>query len=397
MDVTTIGPLRILMFSSFFPNAAEPFCGTFVRDRARAMARFAEVEVMAPVPWWPWPWAPGISARYYQSVPRLDAFQGMTVHHPRFLALPRLLEIAEPLTLALSCALAILTVRRRFRFDFLSVQGVWPDGVVGAALARLAGVRFSVTVGARDTTILAQEPGRRTLMRWALRRAALVIAASPEIHDRVLALGVPDSRVAVIPNGVDVDRFRPLDREAARACLGIPSSARVVLSVGRLHPSRRFPDLVDALVKLARADPDLRLVIVGDPDPRADATPDIRAAITRSGLQGRVLIRRRSPEEMVWWYSAADLLCLPAEYTGSGNVAFEAMACGLPCIMAAEGTLHPAASDGPSLTHAIDVALRSQWDRNEVARQAQSRRWDVIARECCERLAAVGRLQEAAA
>src|SRR5204862_1242800 len=192
---------------------------------------------------------------------------------------------------------ALLALRRRSQFDLLDAGSTYPDGVAVAALAALTGVPFAVTFGGNDFHVLARQPSRRAMIRWALLRAALVITHSQVQQRRVVELGVPASRTAVIPNGVDVGRFRPLDRATARTCLGIPLSTRLVLTVGRLHRSKGLATLVDALKQLAHEDPELRLVILGDSDPEADATPDIRAAVARCELQGRVtLVGGRSPK-----------------------------------------------------------------------------------------------------
>lgn len=398
-------PLRIVTFASAFPNVATPRHGTLVSDRVRALAGVAEVEVMAPVPWSLMPGVPAHGGRG-QWLPYIDRHRGLTVHHPRFPALPRVLRMTDPALLALSCAPSLMTLRRRFRFDLLDAYSAWPDGIAVAALAGLIGVPFSVTVRGGDFNIVAREPGRRALIRWALRRAALVITLSQEQRNRVVALGVPASRVSVIPNGVDIERFHPLDRGTARACLGIPQSARLLLSVGWLHRAKGFPALVNAVAPVVHEDPDVRLVIVGDPDPEADASPDIRAAISLSGLQGRVtLVSGRASEERAWWYNAADLLCLPTTRGGAVQVSLEAMACGLPCIMMNTGgdrtTISRdrfavvAVSDSASMAPAIAEALRHPWDRDAVAREARLRRWEVVARECYEQFVGIGAPQDA--
>ena len=67
---------------------------------------------------------------------------------------------------------------------------------------------------------------------------------SRKLQRRVAALGVAESRMAVIPDGVDLERFRPLDRGTARASLGIPSSARLILTEGRLYRSNGLATLI---------------------------------------------------------------------------------------------------------------------------------------------------------
>jgi glycosyltransferase involved in cell wall biosynthesis len=294
----------------------------------------------------------------------------------------------------------VLALRRRRQFDLMDAGSSYPDGVAVAALATLVDAPFAVTVDGDDCHLLSGRPVARALVRWALRRAALVVTHSQALQRRVVALGVAESRTAVIPNGVDVEQFRPLDRDTSRACLGIPSPTRLLLTVARLHRSKGLVMLVDALRQLADANPELRLVILGDPDPDADATPGIRAAIVRSRLQGRVtLVSGRSRNELVWWYNAADLVYVATAGDGSAHALFEAMACGAPCIVTDAAGQHDeitdercgllAAADSVSLARVIDVALQRPWDRGEIVRHAQTRSWAAVGAQWRARLSAI--------
>lgn len=389
--------LRVLTFSSIFPNEAEPLHGLFVAARARALAQMADVQVMAPVPASP-PWR-GLASRYYRcaSVPRVTALDGLPVHHPRFAVIPRVLKGTDPALMAAWCLPAVLDLRRRFPFDVIDAHWACPDGVAAALLAIALRVPYSITVRGDDINIFAQERGRRRAIRWALGRAARVIALSSDLRRQVIELGAAPERVSVIPNGVDVARFHPIARDEARRSLGLDGGGRLLLSVGRLHTSKGFPILVEALARAGRACADTRLVIVGDADGESDATPAIRAAIDRFSMQDRVdILGRRTPEELARWYSAADLFCLATTREGSANVLFEALGCGLPCVTTAVGgnreTLPDAryglltTADAAAFATAIEAALARDWDRAALVRRARSRGWDRVAAECYDEL-----------
>jgi glycosyltransferase involved in cell wall biosynthesis len=399
---------RILTFCSIFPNRAEPRHGLFVQARTLALARLAELQVMAPVPASP-PVA-GLPERYYRcaDVPAVEQVGDVLVHHPRFVAIPRILKGTDPALMALSCLPAVLRLRRRFAFDLIDAHWACPDGVAAAYLARMIGVPYSITVRGDDINIFAHEPARRGPIQTALRRADRVIALSTELRDQVVALGASPDRVAVIPNGIDAGRFYPMPREQARASLDIPADGRMLVTVGRLHASKGFPVLVDALAKLGADAADVRLVIVGEPDSEADARPGILAAMASHGLTARVhMVGGKSPEQLRAYYSAADLFCLATTREGSANVLLEAMACGTPCITTDVGGNPDAIPDGrygiltqtdaEAMAVAIGEGLRRAWDRTAIQARAASRDWNVVAHECYAHLRGLTAPREAAA
>src|SRR5262249_36018580 len=143
--------------------------------------------------------------------------------------------------------------------------------------------------------------------------------------------------------------------------------------------------------------PDLRVVIVGESDPEADARPTIRETAARYGIAARVdLVGPQPPDLLPQWYGAADLFCLPTSREGSANVLFEALASGLPCITMPVGgnpqfVATPAlgilvAPEPGSLGAAIAAALSRAWDRRFISARGRARTWSAVAEECCYHL-----------
>ena len=171
----------------------------------------------------------------------------------------------------------------------------------------------------------------------------------------------------------------------------------MLVSVGRLHHSKGFPIVVDALAALGSRFEDVRLFIIGGPDSEADARPAIASAVARHGLHRRVFLTGvQTREQLVDWYSAADLFCLATTREGSPNVLLEAQACGLPCVATSVGgnpeviasselgILSRASAN--KMAEAIAAAFSRQWNRSEIAARARHRTWCVVADECRLRL-----------
>jgi glycosyltransferase involved in cell wall biosynthesis len=196
---------------------------------------------------------------------------------------------------------------------------------------------------------LAEKLGVRSLARRALGRTRLLTGCSPELVDRVCALGFPAERSRVIPYGVDIAAFSPAPerRQIWRQKLGIPADAPLLLGVGRMATKKGFQVLLEALPDLLRERPEAHVVLAGGGD-LFDRFAAVAAAWPgRVHLPGAVL-RDTLPD----LYRAADLFVLPAVHDAQGNVdglpnvILEAMASGLPVVASGISGIPLAVEDG---------------------------------------------------
>ncbi len=153
-----------------------------------------------------------------------------------------------------------------------------------------------------------------------------VVALSKEIAVEWESEGFPKEKIAIIPNGVDAERFRPFsesDRCDARRELGLPEDARVLLGVGRLELQKGFDFLIEILAS-TRPDLGLHVALAG----KGSMKEELRALADEKGVGERLhLLGRVDPIETA--YRSADLFVLPSRGEGMSNALLEAMACGL--------------------------------------------------------------------
>lgn len=319
--------LRILCITSLFPSSASPRHGVFVETRIRKLCagRPAEATVVAPVPWFP-----SRSARFgryarFAATPRREVRHALTVFHPRYLMIPRIGMMLQPIAMAY----AVLRELRRNAlggdsFDVVDAHYFYPDGVAAAHVARTLGLPLVITARGSDVNTIAQIRGpRRAILRVA-EQADSVIAVSEALRRSICDMGVDPEKTLVLRNGVDTTVFRPSERESTRIRLGAGSEPLVV-SVGNLVPEKGHDLIVAAIARL----PTARLVILGDgPERRA-----LEALAQRLGVSARVaFVANMSQRELASFYSAADILALGSTREGWPNVLLEAMACGTPVV-----------------------------------------------------------------
>jgi glycosyltransferase involved in cell wall biosynthesis len=262
--------VRVLVVTNMYPSRERPWLGPFVRDQVEALRRRGDVEVEL------FAFGPG----------------------PR--ALVR----------------AALALRKKYdgqRFDIVHAHfglTAWP-----ALLAGLGPV--VVTLHGNDLLV------RRSYVvtRAALPFTALAAAVSREFSRNLPGAG-SSRRVAILPVGIDLERFRPIPRVEARERLGLdPDGPYLLFPHDPVRPLKRYDRAVAAAG-------DVRLLTLG-------------------GV---------APDEVPYWINAANAVLVPSAEEGFGLSVIEALACGVPAFGTPVG-IHPVA------LHGIDGAFCAPWDR----------------------------------
>ncbi|MFG2132329.1 glycosyltransferase [Streptomyces sp. NPDC048751] len=213
--------------------------------------------------------------------------------------------------------------------------------VYGRLAARIAGVRAVVatehSLGDSQMEGRRLTAGVRALYLASERLGSATVAVSPTVADRLTRWGVPAPRIEVVPNGIDLDRFRFDEerRERTRRHLGLPEGAWVVGGVGRLTRGKRFDVLVHALTRLP--DDHWLMLVGGGPEEHV-----LRRTAHEAGVADRVLFTGERPyvpddshgPDLPSLTSAMDLLASPSTDEAFGLAVVEGLAAGLPVLYA---------------------------------------------------------------
>ena len=243
-----------------------------------------------------------------------------------------------------------------------------PLGLVGRSL----GLPYAVVLHGAEVTVPGRLPLTRRMLASVLRRACLVVCAGgyPASEAR-RATGPRMAPVAVVPPGVDTERFRPLDpagRVKARTSLRLPEGGPLVVSVSRLVPRKGMDVLIQAAAAMKPSFPGLTVAIGGEGRDRSRLARLVRASGSPVRLLGRV------PDDLLpLLVAAADVFVMTCrarwgglEQEGFGIVFLEAAASGVPQVAgrsggAREAVVHELTGlvvDDPSDPAALAAALR---------------------------------------
>ena len=350
-----------------------------------------------------------------QQPPVVEAVPGVHVHHVHAGPFEGLRKEDLPAQL---CAFA----REVLRAEAGHEQGwydlvhshYWLSGQVGA----LVRDRWSVplahsmhTMAKVKNEMLAEgdspEPMARVIGEEQVVEAADMLIANTDIEAKQLInlYDADPARVEVVHPGVDLEVFRPVDRSTARARLGLPRDAHVLMFAGRIQPLKAPDVLLRAVAVLLAREPSLRsrlvVPVVGGPSGTGLEHPESLAQLASSlGLDDVVrFVPPVAQSTLVDWYAAATLVCVPSYNESFGLVAVEAQATGTPVVAAAVGGLTTAVDHGRSgllveghdpadYARAFERVLHQPAFRDQLSagalRQAASFAWEATAERTVE-------------
>ncbi|TAN03000.1 MAG: glycosyltransferase family 4 protein [Rhodanobacteraceae bacterium] len=318
--------IRLLVFTSLYPNAERPRHGVFVEERLRHLVDSGRIAatVVAPVPWFPLKHRRFGEYAACARVPAREERYGITVLHPRYPVIPKLgMSVAPSLMYhALRPVLQKLLTSGE-HFDLIDAHYFYPDGVAATRLGEALGKPVVITARGSDLTLLSRYRWPKQQVREAAEQAAAIVTVAQALKDEAVVLGMESGKITVLRNGVDLERFRPLDRAAIRAKLNLKDDAW--LAVGNLVELKGVHITLAALAKA----PDVTLLIAGD-GPEEDT---LRRLADRLGITGRVrFLGAIAHDKLCDYYNAADAMVLASSREGMPNVVLESLACGTPVV-----------------------------------------------------------------
>lgn len=380
--------MRILTFTSLFPNSSDETLGVFIYQRMAHVNRRPgnQVCVVAPVPYFP-RWLRSSKWGALGSIPRMERIGELTVYHPRYLLLPKISMYFHGLLMFLGSFLLVRKLQKQNRFDCIDGHYIYPDCFAAVLMGKLLGLPVVASARGTDINLFPSFRLLRPMIRWTLKNTAGNIAVCKALADEMIGLAAPRERTTVIGNGVDVDRFTPVEQKKARQELSIPQDAQVAVAVGALIPRKGYQFLIPAIARIAERHPQLVVFIVGKGD-----AEKLREQARACHVQDRIVFAGGRPnQELPLWYSAADVSCLVSSREGWPNVVLESLACGTPVVATGlwgvpEILVSPelgtmVAQDAEAIGDGLSAALGRRWDRGAIIRYARTRTWETVAGE----------------
>lgn len=197
----------------------------------------------------------------------------------------------------------------------------------------LGAVKNSIGIGT-DETELRIESERELVQSCDL----IVAATSREEKDLIHYYSASPQKIKIIPCGVNLNLFKPMDRKKVRMTLGLDHQ-KILLFVGRLDPLKGLEQLLKAFSEIPKKCM-ANLIVVGGDDYNHTGTHKLDSMAAELGIQSRIHFAGSvEQEELVRYYNAADICIIPSYYESFGMVALESLACGTPVIATDVGAM----------------------------------------------------------
>ena len=291
--------------------------------------------------------------------------------------------------------------QRRHGISYLAVHShYWLSGWAGSRLGAAAGTPRVVTfhtlsrIKMQSRSGEQEPPVRQETEEQIIAEADCVVAFSPHERDAMVKLyGADRNRVELIPCGVDLSRFRPIERTAARHELGL-NGHKVMLYVGRIEPLKGADLLLHAAASL-ESEEGVQVLVVGSDAEGSGELERLHKLSDDLQLGDAVEFVGRVPQDrLALYYSAADVCVVPSFYESFGLAALESMACGTPVVATRVGGLSTIVQHGrtgylkswrcpEAFAQSLEMIMANEDLRDSMGRAARSRAetlsWDQVA------------------
>jgi len=319
---------KICVVANSFSQYKSDYAGKFIENLIIALSKGYETHIIYPSKIKPQQSNSELFYRHQVPYP-FQAYPMSQVHG---------MDYINTIRLSLNMLAKIREVVRNHDIDLIHAYWAIPSGFL-AALG-CGDIPLVLTLPGSDMKIFGKKRMLKHPVKYALKRATKIITRSNELKGEAVKLGAEEHSISILPAGVNIDRFKPMDKLAVRSKLGL-SSGFIMLFAGSLIRVKRVNKLINLFANLNK-DFNCYLVIAGQ-----GSEEENLKKLARELKLKNVLFKGEIPyEDMPLYMASSDVLLLASESEGLPGCVQEAMASGIPVVTSNVGGLPEIVSDG---------------------------------------------------
>ena len=361
---------KILVLTNLYPLPWEPNRATFNRQQFEHLEKYYEVSYLVPVAWPMW------LREMWAAKKAVNSFKHASVRFTWYFYIPKVLRSLYGSMMFFSLMFNSFLWIRKKNPDLIIGSWAFPDGVAAYCIAKLLGKKIILKVHGSDINVSANSKMVAFQIRFVSRHADSVLSVSKALKNKLIKLGVPESKVNVIYNGVDQQMFNCIE-----CTEDLPQ--RKLLYIGNLKREKGIFELLQAFSKILDTFQNVKLIYIG----QGPMLNQLLASVVDQNVQDSVEIIGQLDHKYVPVYiKAASLVVLPSYYEGVPNVLLESMACGKPVVATEVGGIPEIIVEGKtgllcqprdieSLKKSLEKCLSLSWDNEFIKQHARQFDW----------------------
>jgi glycosyltransferase involved in cell wall biosynthesis len=322
--------IKVICLSEMYPSSVNPYIGSFVHRQNRAfIEKGIEIKVVSPVSWFPFPFSMIKKWKRLTRTPGVELLDGIEIYHPRRYFIPKKFYFhLNGILYYQSIHRLVKKIFETFHFDLIHAHVALPDGLAGALLEKEIHKPLVITVHGKDTandrwSTVHLGPQSKAAIYKAFQSSSKIVAVSQYVKRTILENypTIDPNKIIVIHGGVAPSPY--LKEETPNP------HGQMILSVGPLIPLKGHRYTIEAMGKIVKIFPHLKLVIVGEGGEKNHLVTQVEKA----GLQKVIQFVDFLPyDQLLKLIPLSKVFVLPSWAEGLGMVYLEAMSMGIPVI-----------------------------------------------------------------
>ncbi|CAN2042466.1 teichuronic acid biosynthesis glycosyltransferase TuaC [Candidatus Magnetomoraceae bacterium gMMP-15] len=358
---------NILIITNLFPNSHENTRGIFIKQLVDQLLEFYNIEVIAPVPWFPKFFS--FFCSNYKNLPYQEEIDGILVYHPRYFVIPKTCRSLYGFFYFFSLFPLLKKLCKIKKIDLISAHWIYPDGFAAVLCAKFLNIKISLHALGCDINQFTKYYFRRKMIGFALSNSDVNIVKNTELKKKIISLRVPAEKNKLIMNGVNRKEFKPLNMAECRNKLNWPQNKRIILFVGNFQEEKGLKYLIQAYYMIRQEMDNVLLFIIGGGRLEQRIKKLVTDLDVDDGVKFCGMIKHT---DISIYLNSCDILCVPSLREGCPNIVIEALSCGKPVVASKVGgvpeiitsvdfgiMVNPA--DSQDLCRGLKEALAREW------------------------------------
>lgn len=382
--------MKILLVTNLFPTPIDPERGIFTLQLVKHLNNYCNVTVVCPLPWFPnWKILKKHEKWFqYSQVPSKYIIDDIEVYSPKYPLLPKISENIHDKLMAIGLTSCIKNLHNIFHFDAVNSQWLYPDSVAIDRVIKALNIAHIPTGLGCDVNLDIYDKSKGKKILEMLNNAQAITVVSNNLKNELIKNNIPNDKITVIPNGIDIEKFKVLDKKSCRKSLHLDNDMPIILYVGRLSEEKSVSTLIDAAFKLIKSGTNIKVYLVGDGPLYEQLLNKVKELKIIDNI---IFVGKVDHDDISTWMGATDYFCLPSLREGCPNVILESLGSGRPVVASKVGAIPDIVTsdsgvlftpkDIDGLVSALKYALSKNWDSNKISSSVQSLSWDEAAKK----------------